>query len=119
MAWFRGQPDVARLGRGFGISEATAYWYLDEASGVRAARAPGLRDALERAKERGLPHLILDGTVVPADRLKAKTISRKSREIDRWYSGKAHGFGGNIRSCSPLAAFRCGSRWSCGAASSA
>lgn len=30
-------------------------------------------------------------------RLKEKTISRKGRETDQWYSGKAHGFGGNIQ----------------------
>jgi DDE superfamily endonuclease len=64
---------------------------------VLAARAPGLREAKEQAKEQGLPHLILDGKVVAAGRLKEKTISRKGRETGRWYSGKAHGFGGNIQ----------------------
>ena len=97
LAWFRDRPDIARLGRGFGISQATAYRYLDEAIQVLAGQAPGLREALERAREQGMPHLILDGKVVAADRLKEKTISRKGREIDRWYSGKAHGFGGNIQ----------------------
>ena len=42
-------------------------------------------------------YLILDGKVVAADRCKEKTISRKGEEIDRWYSGKAHSFGGNIQ----------------------
>jgi hypothetical protein len=72
----------------FGISQATAYRYLDEAIAVLAARAPDLHEALDQVKEQGLPHLILDGKVVAADRLKEKTISRKGREIDRWYSGK-------------------------------
>jgi hypothetical protein len=71
---------------------------------VLATQAPDLREALERAKADGLPHLILDGKVVAADRLKEKTTSRKGREIDRWYSGKAHGFGGTSRPCSPPAA---------------
>jgi hypothetical protein len=97
LAWFRDRLDVARLGRGFGISQATAYRYLDEAIQVLAAQAPGLRKALEQAKQRGPPHLILDGKVVAADRLKEKAISRKGKEIDRWYSGKAHGVGGNIQ----------------------
>jgi hypothetical protein len=97
LAWFRDRPDIPCLGKGFGISQATAYRYLDEAIGVLAVKAPDLRDALERAKEQGLPHLILDGKVVASDRLKEKTISRKGKEIDRWYSGKAHGFGGNIQ----------------------
>jgi hypothetical protein len=39
----------------------------------------------------------LDSKVVAADRCKEKTISRKGRQIDRWYSGKAHGFGGSIQ----------------------
>lgn len=97
LAWFRDRPDVARPGKGFGISQATACRYLDEAITVLEARAPALREALERAREQGLPYLILDGKVVVADRLKEKTISRKGRGIDRWYSGKAHGFGGNIQ----------------------
>jgi hypothetical protein len=61
LAWFRDRPDVARLGKGSGISQATAYRYLDEAITVLAARAPALREALERAREEGLPDLILDG----------------------------------------------------------
>jgi DDE superfamily endonuclease len=101
LAWFRDRPDIARLGKGFGISQATACRYLAEAIGVLAARAPGLREALEKATEQGLPYLILDGKVV-AGRCKEKTTSRKGREIDRWYSGKAHGFGGNIQAlCTP------------------
>ncbi len=91
LAWFRDRPDVARLGRGFGISQATAYRYLDEAITVLAARAPALRETLEQAKDHGLPHLILDGKVVAADRCKEKTVSRKGKQIDRWYSGKARG----------------------------
>jgi hypothetical protein len=97
LAWFRDRPDVARLGKGSGISQATAYRYLAEAITVLAARAPELREALERAVADGLPYLILDGKVVASDRLKEKTISKKGREIDRWYSGKTHRFGGNIQ----------------------
>jgi len=55
LAWFRDRPDIRRLGAGFGISQATAYRYLAEAISVLAARAPGLRQALETAKERGWP----------------------------------------------------------------
>ena len=52
LAWFRDRPDIPRLGDGFGISQATAFRYLDEAIEVLAARAPGLREALEKAKSR-------------------------------------------------------------------
>ena len=100
LAWFRDRPDIRRLGQGFGISQATAYRYLNEAIEVLADRAPSLREALEKAKERGLPYLILDGTIIAADRCAEKTVSRKGREIDRWYSGKAHHPGGNVQALS-------------------
>ena len=62
-----------------------------------AARAPGLRQALEKASELGLAYLILDGTIVAADRCAEKKISKKGKEIDSWYSGKAHHPGGNVQ----------------------
>ena len=97
LAWFRDRPDIPRLGRGFGLSQATAYRYIAEAIEVLAARAPSLRQALEKARELGLPYLILDGTIVAADRCAEKKISKKGKEIDSWYSGKAHHCGGNIQ----------------------
>jgi hypothetical protein len=100
LAWFRDRPDISRLGKGFGISQATAYRYIDEAITVLAAKAPSLRQALEKARELGLPYLILDGKIVASDRCAEKTISKKGREIDRWYSGKAHHPGGNIQGLS-------------------
>jgi hypothetical protein len=96
LAWFGDRPDIGRLGQGSGISQATAYRYLTEAIEVLAARAPSLRQALEKAKDLGLPYLILDGTVVTSDRCTEKT-SRKGRESDRWYSGKAQHPGVNIQ----------------------
>ena len=68
LAWFRDRPDIRRLGAGFGISQATAYRYKDEAVGVLAAKAPSLREALDRAVAPGLPYLILDGTLISCDR---------------------------------------------------
>ena len=64
LAWFRDRPDIRRLGQGFGISQATAYRYKDEAVEVLAAKAPTLREALDKAVEQGLPYLILDGTLI-------------------------------------------------------
>ena len=90
LAWFRDRPDIRRLGQGFGISQATAYRYKDEAVEVLAAKAPTLREALEKAVEQGLPYLILDGTLISSDRCADKKTSRKGKEIDKWYSGKAH-----------------------------
>jgi hypothetical protein len=97
LAWFRDRPDIRRLGAGFGISQATAYRYKDEAVEVLAAKAPALREALENAVEQGLPYLILDGTLISSDRCADKKTSKKGREIDKWYSGKAHEPAGNVQ----------------------
>jgi len=77
-----GQGRIPRLGAGSGLSQATAYRYIDELIGVLAARAPGLREALERALAEGTPYVILDGKIVDSDRCHEKTLSRKGREID-------------------------------------
>jgi hypothetical protein len=97
LAWFRDRPNVTRLGYGFGLSQATAYRYLAEGITVLAAQAPDLHQALERAKAVGLPHLILDGTTIGCDRVHETKTSRKGKEIDAWYSGKTHDFGGLLQ----------------------
>ena len=97
LAWFRDRPDIRRLGAGFGISQATAYRYKDEALEVLAAKAPSLRQALERAAEQGLPYLILDGTLIASDRCAAKKTSRKGKQIDAWYSARARRPAGNVQ----------------------
>jgi hypothetical protein len=53
-----------------------------------------LNSYLERAKDQGFSHVILDGTVVPCDRCKEPAVSVKGEVIDLWYSGKAHTHGG-------------------------
>ncbi len=62
-----------------------------------AAQAPDLHQALERAQEEGLPHVILDGKIMPADRCKEPAISVKGQVINVWYSGKAHCHGGSVQ----------------------
>ena len=97
LAWYRDKPDIPRLGAGFGLSQATSYRYVAEGTKVVAAEAPGLEEALERAVAEGTPYVILDGKIVSSDRCREKTVSRKGREIDLWYSGKKKDFGGNIQ----------------------
>jgi hypothetical protein len=97
LRWFRDRTTADALARDHGISRATAYRYLDEVILVLAAQAPGLAEALERARDQGFSHVILDGKIVPADRCREKTISVKGEVIDLWYSGKAHAHGGNIQ----------------------
>jgi len=95
--WFRDRTAPEALARDHGVSRATAYRYVDEVIAVLAAQAPGLHQALERARDEGLPHVILDGTVIPCDRCKEPALSVKGEVIDLWYSGKAHCHGGNIQ----------------------
>jgi hypothetical protein len=97
LAWFRDKGSIPRLGAGFGLSQATAYRYLGEVIDVLAEQAPGLREALEHALAEGTPYVILDGKIVDADRCHEKTVSRKGKEIDLWYSGKKKDFGGNVQ----------------------
>jgi hypothetical protein len=83
--------------RGSGISQATACRYKDEAAEVLAAKAPTLREALDKAAEQGLPYLILDGTLISPDRCADNKTSKKGKEIDKRYSGKAHEPAGNVQ----------------------
>jgi hypothetical protein len=97
LRWFRDRTSPEALARDHRISRATAYRYVDEVIAVLADEAPDLRQALERARAEGLPHVILDGTVIPADRCREKTVSVNGEVIDVWYPGKAHTHGGNIQ----------------------
>jgi DDE superfamily endonuclease len=105
LRWFRDRTSPEALARDHGISRATAYRYRDEVIAVLAQEAPELSEALERAQEEGLPHVILDGTVIPADRCREKTLSVKGEAIDLWYSGKAHCHGANVQAVFAPAGF--------------
>jgi hypothetical protein len=89
LRWFRDRTTPDALARDHGISRATAYRYLDEVILVLAGQAPELSAALERARDQGFSHVILDGTVIACDRCKEPTVSVKGEVIDLWYSGKA------------------------------
>ena len=97
LRWLRDRATPEALARDHGISRATAYRYVDEVIAVLAGQAPDLHQALERAQDEGLPHVILDGKIIPCDRCKEPAISVKGQVIDLWYSGKAHSHGGNIQ----------------------
>lgn len=97
LRWFRQGVDVTALARDHGVSRATGYRYLDEVVTVLADQAPDLHEALQRAKNDGVAHLILDGKVFSADRYGEQATGVKGKPIDMWYSGKAHEHGGNIQ----------------------
>jgi len=97
LRWFRDRTGPDALARDHGVSRATACRYLDEVVEVLASQAPDLHQALQRAKDKGFSHVILDGAIISSDRGKEPVISVKGEVIDLWYSGKAHTHGGSIQ----------------------
>lgn len=97
LRWFRQNVDVPALSRDHGISRATGYRYLDEVIEVLAAQAPELHDALGKATQDGVTHLILDGKLFSTDRLGEQTTSVAGAQIDAWYSGKHREPGANVQ----------------------
>ncbi|MGW2815294.1 transposase family protein [Streptomyces sp. NPDC001415] len=69
LARLRKNETLAQVGAGFGVSEATAWRYVDETLDVLASWAPGLHEALTGLGEGD--HVIVDGTLIPADRVRA------------------------------------------------
>ncbi|MER6187670.1 transposase family protein [Streptomyces sp. NPDC001652] len=65
----RKNETFAQLGAGFGISESTAWRYVDETLDILSSWAPGLQEALTGLGEGD--HVIVDGTLIPTDRIKA------------------------------------------------
>ncbi|MGW7754984.1 transposase family protein [Streptomyces violaceusniger] len=77
LAHLRCGHTYAQLAAGFGVGTTTAYRYIAEAVDVLAALAPTLAEAVRTAS--GKAFVILDGTLLPIDRIAA----------DRpFYSGK-------------------------------
>jgi hypothetical protein len=89
LRWFGDRTSADALACDHGISRATAYRYLDEVITVLAGQAPELGEALERAKDKGFSHVILDGKIIPCDRCKEPAVGVSGQVIDLWYSGKA------------------------------
>lgn len=71
LAYLRKGDTFAELAAGFGISTATAWRYVTETVALLAARSPKLRQALRDAKDAGHAYLVIDGTLIPIDRVAA------------------------------------------------
>jgi hypothetical protein len=97
LRWFRDRTRKEALARDHGISRATAYRYVDEAVDVLSQQAPGLAEALERARGEGLPYVILDGKVFEGDACAEVTEGAKGGEVHRWYSGRKRRYGANVQ----------------------
>ena len=88
LAYLRKGETFAQLAAGFGIGRTTAWRYVNETVELLAARAPKLRTAVGDATRAGQAYVILDGTLIPIDRVAA----------DRpFYSGKHKKHGMNLQ----------------------
>jgi len=88
LAYLRKGETFADLAAGFGIGIATAWRYVTETVALLADRSPKLRTALTAARKAGHAYIIIDGTLVPIDRVAA----------DRpFYSGKHRRHGMNLQ----------------------
>jgi hypothetical protein len=88
LVYLRKGETYSEVAAGFGVSITTAWRYVEEAVELLAARSPKLATALRAAKAAGHAYLIVDGTLIPIDRVRA----------DRpFYSGKHNRHGMNIQ----------------------
>src|SRR5690348_10519277 len=78
----------ADLAAGFAVGTATAWRYARETTTLLAARAPKLRSALAAAKKAGHAFVVIDGTLIPIDRVAADRL---------FYSGKHRRHGMNLQ----------------------
>jgi hypothetical protein len=98
---------LAEVGAGFGVSATTCWRYVTETVKLLAAHAPKLWAALTTARRASMAFVVLDGTLIPIDRVAA----------DRpYFSGKHRIHGMTCRSSPHLTARSCGCRVGCPAA---
>ena len=80
--------DIRRARGRVRVGTTTAWRYVEETVALLAARAPRLRQAVRGAKKAGYAHVVLDGILIPIDRVAA----------DRpFYSGKHKKHGMNLQ----------------------
>ncbi|TDB84282.1 transposase family protein, partial [Actinomadura sp. 7K534] len=88
LAYLRKDETFAEISAGFGVSAATAWRYVEETVMLLSARSPKLAQALRKADRDELTHLVLDGTLIRTDRVRA----------DRpYFSGKHRVHGMNVQ----------------------
>jgi len=86
LVYLRKGETFAEVAAGFGVGTSTAWRYVNETVALLAARAPKLRMAVRDAVKAGCAYVVLDGTLIPVDRVAA----------DRpFYSGKHRKHGMN------------------------
>ncbi|MFB8121916.1 transposase family protein [Streptomyces bacillaris] len=86
LAHLRCGDTYAQLAAGFGIGIATAFRYIREAVDILATLAPSLAEAIKAIRAKAF--VILDGTLLPIDRIAADTP---------YHSGKHKRYGMNVQ----------------------
>jgi hypothetical protein len=92
LRWFRECGCVHCLARDAGVSQATGYRYPHEAIDVLAAQAPDLHQVLKECQNKGISHIILDGTLIETDRVAGTAGADKSSGLFRRHAGTRAGF---------------------------
>jgi len=88
LVYLRKGETFDEIAAGFEVGTATAWRYVNETVALLAARAPKLRKAVREAKKAGHAYVVVDGTLIPIDRVAA----------DRpFYSGKHKRHGMNLQ----------------------
>ena len=88
LVYLRKGETFDEIAAGFEVGTATAWRYVNETVALLAARAPKLRKAARDAKKAGHAYVVVDGTLIPIDRVAA----------DRpFYSGKHRKHGMNLQ----------------------
>ena len=88
LVYLRKGETFAEIAAGFGVGTTTAWRYVNETVALLAARAPKLRKAVRDARKAGHAYVVVDGTLIPVDRVAA----------DRpFYSGKHKKHGMNLQ----------------------
>ena len=88
LVYLRKGETFDEIAAGFEVGTATAWRYVNETVALLAARAPKLRKAVRDAKKAGHAYVVVDGTLIPIDRVAA----------DRpFYSGKHKKHGMNLQ----------------------
>jgi DDE superfamily endonuclease/Helix-turn-helix of DDE superfamily endonuclease len=88
LVYLRKGETFAEVAAGFGVSTATAWRYVTETVTLLSARSTPLKRALRSATKDGYAFVVLDGTLIPIDRVAA----------DRpFYSGKHKHHGMNVQ----------------------
>jgi hypothetical protein len=88
LAYLKKGDTFAQVAAGFEVGLATAWRYVNETVELLASRAPKLRQAVRDAKKAGHAYVIIDGTLIPIDR-----VARDKP----FYSGKHKKHGMNLQ----------------------